>query len=340
MEPLVLTVDMAGLPQAWVALEEAITYHAKQMVAWSIGGEVREFRGGWQKNGERSRIATKSILAIKGTGAGSHLHAPGLTNSMLFARDRQLCAYCGKRFLIRDLSRDHVVPVSRGGRDSWTNTVTACRSCNTRKGGRSPEPAHMPLLYVPYVPNATSISSCATGAPGRPDGTTCWPACRGRAVLHVLKEAGAEDAHRRLQLGEQQDHDRRGLLTTSAGPLVTAVGAATPVALAQNKIKVAAVYTVPIEQQWSRIHKALNAAKDRGEIEYVPPEKVANADYERVMRETPRKQTFHRRRTVRGGTCGAKVAKDYPKVSFLMGSSGKPQRPNFAVFDNYIQEPA
>ena len=96
MEPLVLTVDMAGLPQAWVALEEAITYHAKQMVAWSLGREVREFRGGWQRNGERSRIATKSILAIKGTGAGAHMHAPGLTNPMLFARDRQLCAYCGK----------------------------------------------------------------------------------------------------------------------------------------------------------------------------------------------------------------------------------------------------
>mgnify|MGYP003694126713 CR=1 FL=1 len=55
--------------------------------------------------------------------------------------------------MIRDLSRDHVVPVSRGGTDSWTNTVTACRSCNTRKGGRSPEQARMPLLYVPYVPN-------------------------------------------------------------------------------------------------------------------------------------------------------------------------------------------
>jgi len=153
MEPLVLTVDMAGLPQAWVPLEEAITYHAKQMVAWSLGQEVREFRGGWQRNGERSRIATKSILAIKGTGAGAHLHAPGLTNPMLFARDRQLCAYCGKRYLARDLSRDHVVPVSRGGRDTWTNTVTACRSCNIRKGGLTPEQAHMPLLYVPYVPN-------------------------------------------------------------------------------------------------------------------------------------------------------------------------------------------
>ena len=83
MEPLVLTVDMAGLPQAWVALEEAITYHAKQMVAWSLGAEVREFRGGWQKNGIRSRIATKSILSIKGSVPGRLVHAPGLTNAAL-----------------------------------------------------------------------------------------------------------------------------------------------------------------------------------------------------------------------------------------------------------------
>ncbi len=153
MEPLVLTVDMAGLPQAWVVLEEAITYHAKQMVAWSVGREVKEFRGGWQRNGERSRISTRSILAIKGTGAGAHAHVPGLTNAMLFARDRHLCAYCGRRFMSRDLSRDHVVPVSRGGRDAWTNTVTACRACNTRKGNRTPDQAKMMLLYVPYAPS-------------------------------------------------------------------------------------------------------------------------------------------------------------------------------------------
>ena len=153
MEPLVLTVDLAGLPQAWVDLEEAVTYHAKLMVAWSVGGIVREFRGGWQRNGTRSRIATKSILAIKGSAGRPLSHVPGLTNPMLFARDRHVCAYCGVRHLSRDLSRDHVVPVSRGGRDSWTNSVTACRSCNTRKGNRAPELAGMPLLYVPYVPN-------------------------------------------------------------------------------------------------------------------------------------------------------------------------------------------
>ncbi len=153
MQPLILTVDLAGLPQAWVELEEAITYHAKQLVAWSVGQTVREFRGGYQRNGERSRIATKSILAIKGSGAAKYPHAPSLTNALLFARDRHLCGYCGERFMTRELSRDHVKPVARGGRDSWTNTVTACRRCNTRKGSRSPEQAGMPLLYVPYVPD-------------------------------------------------------------------------------------------------------------------------------------------------------------------------------------------
>lgn len=153
MEPLVLTVDMAGLPQAWVALEEAITYHAKHLVAWSLGDPLCEFRGGYQNNGTRSRIATKSILAIKGSMMGSRAHTPGLTNALLFARDRQVCAYCGDRFLTRELSRDHVIPVSKGGRDVWTNAVTACRSCNTKKANQSPERAGMPLLYVPYAPN-------------------------------------------------------------------------------------------------------------------------------------------------------------------------------------------
>jgi basic membrane protein A and related proteins len=113
-------------------------------------------------------------------------------------------------------------------------------------------------------------------------------------------------------------------------------------ALAQGKLKVAAIYTVPVEQQWvSRIDKALKAAVARGEIEYVFSENVANADYERVMRQYAEAghalvvgESFAVEAAAR------KVAKDYPKVAFLMGSSGKPQAPNFAVFDNYIQEPA
>jgi 5-methylcytosine-specific restriction endonuclease McrA len=69
----------------------------------------------------------------------------------LFLRDRHLCAYCGNAFADGDLTVEHILPVSRGGRLSWTNVVTACRSCNTRKGNRTPEEARMPLLYVPYA---------------------------------------------------------------------------------------------------------------------------------------------------------------------------------------------
>ena len=133
---------------------------------------------------------------------------------------------------------------------------------------------------------------------------------------------------------------RRGLLAAAA---IAAVSAAAPgLALAQAKLKVAAIYTVPFEQQWvSRIHKALKAAEARGEIEYKATEKVANADYERVMREyaTGGNQLIVGE-SFAVEAAARKVAKDFPKVSFLMGSSGKPQAPNFAVFDNYIQEPA
>ena len=81
--------------------------------------------------------------------------------------------------------------------------------------------------------------------------------------------------------------------------------------------------------------------RDSGEIEYVFSENVANADYERVMRQYAEKgHTLIVGESFAVEAAARKVAKDYPKTSFLMGSSGKPQEPNFAVFDNYIQEPA
>ena len=125
--------------------------------------------------------------------------------------------------------------------------------------------------------------------------------------------------------------------------LAAALATLTPgLALAQAKLKVAAIYTVPFEQQWvSRLHKALKAAEARGEIEYKASENVANADYERVMREyaTGGNQLIVGE-AFAVEAAARKVAKDFPKVSFLLGSSGKPVAPNFSVFDNYIQEPA
>jgi len=78
---------------------------------------------------------------------------PPLTNRELFRRDAHLCMYCGGNFHESNLTRDHVHPLSRGGREKWSNVVTACRSCNSRKGNRRPEEAKMPLLAIPYIPN-------------------------------------------------------------------------------------------------------------------------------------------------------------------------------------------
>ncbi len=136
---------------------------------------------------------------------------------------------------------------------------------------------------------------------------------------------------------------KRGTLLGAGLALAAVTAMLGPVsALAQQKLKVAAIYTVPVEQQWvSRIHKALSAAKTNGEIEYAFSENVTNADYERVMRQYAEQgNTLIVGEAFAVEAAARKVAIDYPKTSFLLGSSGKPQEPNFSVFDNYIQEPA
>ncbi|TDM05473.1 MAG: restriction endonuclease [Ideonella sp. MAG2] len=106
------------------------------------------------KEGLSSRIEVHAIIAVKGAmPARAWRVNPALTNPKLFARDRQLCAYCGHHFALDDLTREHISPVSRGGEDSWMNCITACRGCNGHKGNRLPEEARMSLMYLPYVPS-------------------------------------------------------------------------------------------------------------------------------------------------------------------------------------------
>lgn len=70
----------------------------------------------------------------------------------LFARDKNHCQYCGKRFPMSELSLDHVVPRRLGGITSWGNIVCACLKCNVKKGGRTPAQAHMKLIKKPARP--------------------------------------------------------------------------------------------------------------------------------------------------------------------------------------------
>lgn len=77
----------------------------------------------------------------------------------LFARDGNHCQYCGKTFPTSELSLDHVVPRSRGGDTSWENMVCACVACNVRKGGRTPQEAHMKLIRPPVKPKRSPLLS-------------------------------------------------------------------------------------------------------------------------------------------------------------------------------------
>lgn len=151
----VLQLDVSGRPQAWISPREAALLYAADAVAWTLGRAMHVLRGGIQRStGLQSRIEVHPIVAVRGAVPSRAWRVtPALTNAKLFARDRHLCAYCGGRFGFDQLTREHIVPTSRRGLDTWMNCITACKTCNGRKGNRLPEEAQMSLLFLPYVPS-------------------------------------------------------------------------------------------------------------------------------------------------------------------------------------------
>lgn len=73
-----------------------------------------------------------------------------LSRQNVFKRDGHVCLYCGSK---KDLTVDHVIPKSQGGKTSWTNLATACRSCNSRKGNQTAESVGLKLSYKPFKPS-------------------------------------------------------------------------------------------------------------------------------------------------------------------------------------------
>lgn len=132
---------------------------------------------------------------------------------------------------------------------------------------------------------------------------------------------------------------RRNILAITAA---IGVSAMVPQAFAQEKLKVAGIHASPVENAWnSRLHEALQQANDEGAIEYVFSEGVSASDYPRAMREYAEQgiklivgESYAVEREAR------EVANDYPKTSFIMGSSGKPQGDNFGVFGTWNFEAA
>ncbi|TVQ70816.1 MAG: HNH endonuclease [Chromatiaceae bacterium] len=142
------------MPMEWIDYQQAVRLYHAQQVAFTCGALLYRVHGGINaRSGRRSVVEVNSIIATYGTNkAVRERYVPPLNNSALFKRDAHLCLYCGNPFPYRDLSRDHVTPISQGGQDHWSNVVTACKRCNNHKAGRTPEQAAMQLLAVPFVP--------------------------------------------------------------------------------------------------------------------------------------------------------------------------------------------
>ena len=79
-------------------------------------------------------------------------HRIRFSRTNIYSRDNKTCQYCGEKFHVKDLTLDHVIPRSMGGRTTWTNIVTACIGCNTGKANRTPQQASMRLIKQPIYP--------------------------------------------------------------------------------------------------------------------------------------------------------------------------------------------
>ena len=133
---------------------------------------------------------------------------------------------------------------------------------------------------------------------------------------------------------------RRAFIVASG--LAVMIGAAAAPALSAEKLKVAAIFSTPIEEPWvNQIHVALQRAEKELGIDYKWAENVQSADYQRVLRQFARDGY----KLITGDAFAAedvarRVAKEFPDVAFVFGSGQGPAEPNFSVYDNWIHEPA
>lgn len=152
--PRILRLNVAGRPVEWVSWQDAVCLYARELVVWTLGDQILHIWGGYNRIEQtRTVVELNSIIACDGRVVAPNRNIPPLTNRALFSRDGNMCLYCGRTFRDCDLTRDHVVPKSRGGSDLWDNVIAACKRCNHRKGDLLLEEAGVELLALPYAPN-------------------------------------------------------------------------------------------------------------------------------------------------------------------------------------------
>lgn len=149
-------------------LAEVIHQEDGQFAAYDFDSwrEVSEFRARHFQGSEdddwvhtaTSQIQVPRVIRLLGY-EKLPKHAVKFNRRNIFARDNNQCQYCGKKFPTSELSLDHVIPRSQGGQATWENIVCACVSCNVRKGGRTPQQAHLRLIRKPEKPKRSPLLS-------------------------------------------------------------------------------------------------------------------------------------------------------------------------------------
>ena len=145
-------------------IAEVVSCEADQYLSYDFDSwrQVSEFRAKYQRERHewvrcvRFEIAVPRIIRLL-----FYDRLPRQTVKFnrrnIYARDRNRCQYCGKRFPTPELSLDHVTPRSLGGKTTWENVVCACVACNVRKGGQTPHRVGMRLTAKPVKPRRSPV---------------------------------------------------------------------------------------------------------------------------------------------------------------------------------------
>lgn len=149
----ILRLNNAGQPLEWLTWQETVCLYSRELITWSLGEPILTVHGGINRCSQRQTIIQlPSIVASDGAKHHPILSAH-LTNRSLFARDNHQCMYCGQHFSYKALTRDHIIPRSRGGKDEWTNVVASCLRCNQHKKNYLLSELNLSLIALPYRPN-------------------------------------------------------------------------------------------------------------------------------------------------------------------------------------------
>ena len=123
---LILRLNKSGLPQTWITVEEAAKCYVQEKVLFELGETKKVLRGGYNNLGVQSQLELSSIIACDGK-ITQESGKISLCNQYLFRRDNYTCLYCAGVFQASKLTRDHIIPRSRGGKNTWTNSATSCK---------------------------------------------------------------------------------------------------------------------------------------------------------------------------------------------------------------------